>query len=71
MHILRGDNIEDIEFDQGKMRSHLNSGFWKKKLLPFPTLNQTGQRQTQYFPYTRVNVLAFKSKYVIYSHIFL
>ena len=35
VHILRGNNIEDIEFNQGKMRSHLNSCFWKKKATSF------------------------------------
>ena len=59
VHILGGNNIEDIEFNQGKMRSHLNSCFWKKKLLPFPTLNQTGHRQTQYFPYTCVDIYCY------------
>ncbi len=35
VHLLRGDNIEDIDFDQEKMRSHLNSCFLKEKCFLF------------------------------------
>ncbi len=56
VHLLRGDNIEDIDFDQEKMRSHLNSCFWRKKMLPFPTLSTKGCRITTYFPYFQLEV---------------
>ncbi len=56
VHLLRGDNIEDIDFDQEKMRSHLNSCFWRKKMLPFPTLSTKGRRITTYFPYFQLEV---------------
>ncbi len=45
-HVARGDDVEDMEFDQGKMRSHLSNCFSNKKLLPFPTLKQLGPTTT-------------------------
>ncbi len=58
VHLLRGDNIEDIDFDQEKMRSHLNSCFWRKKMLPFPTLSTKGRR----IPHT---FHTFSLKYIV------
>ncbi len=40
-HVARWDDVGDMEFDQGKMRSHLSNCFSNKKLLPFPSLNVT------------------------------
>lgn len=59
VHILRGDKIEDVEFDQRKMRSHLSSCFRKKQLLPFPTLKQPGYRLTRYFPYVSLSIYCY------------
>ncbi len=56
VHLLQGNNIEEIEFDQKKMRSHLNYCFWKKKLFAFPTLSKKGYRKTTQLPYFHLDI---------------
>lgn len=55
-HMARGDEMENIEFNQGKLRTHLSNCFKNKKLLPFPVLTQIGERQTRRFPAESVNI---------------
>ena len=39
-HAASGDNLEEIEFQQEKMREHLVGCFTKQKLFPFPHLQK-------------------------------
>ena len=46
-HAARGDSLEDIEFEQDKMRQHLARCLTKQKLTPFPH----SQRRARVPPY--------------------
>ena len=55
-YMASGDNVEIIEFDQGKMRNHLSDCFKNSKLLPFPQLKECGPRELHRFPFTCVDI---------------
>ena len=46
LHIAAGNNIEEVSFDQTKMRSHLVQCFEMKALSPFPQTKKKVKRST-------------------------
>ena len=56
-HAARGDSLEDIEFEQDKMRQHLARCLTKQKFTPFPH-SQRRARVPPYpwFPYQEIEV---------------
>ena len=49
LHAALGDNVEELEFDQSKMRDHIQKCFGKKYLDPFPTTSKKSKR-SNHFP---------------------
>ena len=56
-HAASGDNLEEIEFQQEKMREHLAGCFTKQKLFPFPHLQKRANVPCYpWFPYQEIQV---------------
>ena len=49
VHAASGQNVEELEFDQVRMREHLIKCFTQKRMLPFPTIQRCHPRKS-YFP---------------------
>ena len=56
LHSLLGDQLLEIEFDQGRMRGHLLECFQKKELTPFPRRQKVGPIRSLYFPYRDIEL---------------
>ena len=48
VHLLLGDRVEIVEFDQNQMRQHLLKGLKDRKFSPFPTKKKCGYRSRHY-----------------------
>ena len=56
-HAARGDSLEDIEFEQDKMRQHLAKCLTKQKLTPFPhSQRRAPVPPYPWFPYQEIEV---------------
>ena len=57
-HAARGDNLEEMIFEQGKMRDHLVTCFRRQKLTPFPHSKRRPDQRQAYpmFPYREIEV---------------
>ena len=56
-HAARGDSLEDIEFEQDKMRQHLARCLTKQKLTPFPHSQRRAHVPPYpWFPYQEIEV---------------
>lgn len=50
VHAALGESVDELEFDQAQMREHLIKCFTKKRMLPFPTVEECSAREN-YFPH--------------------
>ena len=55
LHTALGHRVPHLEFQQGKMRSHLLKCLTNGRLLPFPTVEKLGFRRN-HFPYQEIEV---------------
>ena len=55
LHAALGDNVEELEFDQSKMRDHIQKCFGKKYLDPFPTTSKKSKR-SNHFPVREIEL---------------
>ena len=55
LHAALGDNVEELEFDQSKMRDHIQKCFGKKYLDPFSTTSKKSKR-SNHFPVREIEL---------------
>ena len=48
VHAASGQNVEELEFDQARMREHLIKCFTQKRMLPFPTIQRCHPRKSYF-----------------------
>ena len=55
MHVLLGDKLETVEFDQSQMRQHLLKCLKDRKFSPFPTKQKCGYR-SRHLPFQDIEL---------------
>jgi len=55
VHLLLGEKLEEVEFDQSQMRQHLLICFKERRFSAFPTKQKSGSR-SRHFPYREIEL---------------
>jgi len=55
VHLLLGEKLEEVEFDQSQMRQHLLICFKERRFSAFPTKRKSGSR-SRHFPYREIEL---------------
>ena len=55
VHLLLGEKLEEVEFDQSQMRQHLLICFKERRFSAFPTKWKSGSR-SRHFPYREIEL---------------